>query len=237
MDKSRVAPTWAQRVVIGVMIALVAGLVLRVGDSRSDQIDLRDPTAWVANSPAGEILQVNGVTGEVLARLPLSAAGEDVQGAQSGANAFALNRSKGVVAFVDGRSQKVGTRTPIPGVDSGASLRTVGNLARLITGTAVYPLDPTTGAAGEAVSLASPLGAAVLVPSGALVGIAGSGLRVVTDTVTDVADSVGYVGVAGAGDRAYGVRPDPALLRDGKTKGSLGSKRCLAAGLSWAVLT
>src|SRR5438552_6219827 len=142
MDKSRVAPTWAQRVVIGVMIALVAGLVLRVGDSRSDQIDLRDPTAWVANSPAGEILQVNGVTGEVLARLPLSAAGEDVQVAQSGANAFALNRSKGVVAFVDGRSQKVGTPTPIPGVDSRAPSPTVGHLARRTTRPAVHRPSP-----------------------------------------------------------------------------------------------
>ena len=237
MDKSRAAPTWAQRVVIGVMIALVAGLVLRVGDSRSDQIDLRDPTAWVANSPAGELLQVNGVTGEVLARVALSAIGDDVEVAQSGANAFALNRAKGEVAFVDGRSQKVGTRTPIPGVDSGASLRTVGNLARLITGSAVYPLDPTTGAAGEAVSLASPLNDAVLVPSGALVGIAGSGLRVVTTTVVDVSDSVGYVAVAGGSDRAYGVRPDPALLREVKAKGSLGSKRCLSSDLNGPLLT
>ena len=112
MDKSRVAPIWAQRVVIGVMLALVAGLVFRLGDSRSDQIDLRDPTAWVASSLAGEILQVNGVTGEVLARLPLSGVGDDVEVAQSGSNAFALNRSKGEVAFVDGRLQD--SRYPQP---------------------------------------------------------------------------------------------------------------------------
>ena len=157
MDKSRVAPAWAQRVVIGVMIALVAGLVLRVGDSRSDHIDLRDPTAWVASSVAGQILQLNGATGDVLARVSLSGVGDDVEVAQSGANAFALNRSKGEIAFVDGRSQTVGTRSNVAGVDSGASLRTTGSVARLITGNAVYPLDTTTGAAGQAVPLSSPL--------------------------------------------------------------------------------
>ena len=113
MDKSRVAPIWAQRVVIGVMIALVAGLVLRVGDSRSDQIDLRDPTAWVASSLAGEILQVNGLTGDVLARLSLSQVGADVEVAQNGSNAFALNRSTGEIAFVDGRLQKIGARSSV----------------------------------------------------------------------------------------------------------------------------
>src|SRR5437762_14381424 len=106
MGKSRVAPNWARRVVIGVFIALVAGVVFRVGDSRSDRIDLRDPTAWVASSLSGEVLQVNGVTGEVLARLPLAAAGEAVQVAQSGANAFALNRATGEGAFVEAGTQK-----------------------------------------------------------------------------------------------------------------------------------
>src|SRR5687767_6295053 len=133
MDKSRVAPVWAQRVVIGVMIALVAGLVLRVGDSRSDQIDLRDPTAWVASSLAGEILQVNGLTGDVLARVDFSQIGADVDVAQTGSNAFALNRSTGEIAFVDGRLQTIGARSNVPGVDSGASLRSVGDYARLIT--------------------------------------------------------------------------------------------------------
>ena len=232
MDKSRVAPTWAQRVVIGVMIALVAGLVLRVGDSRSDQIDLQDPTAWVASSLAGEILQVNGVTGEVLARLPLSAVGEDVQVAQSGSNAFALNRSKGEVAFVDGRLQAVGTRSNVPDVDNAASLRTAGKFARLITKSAVFPLDTTTGAAGEEVSLPSPLASAVLDPSGALVGVAGSGLRVVTSTVVDVPGTADLVSVAGADDRAYGVSPNPLQLREVKARGSLGAKRCLAGELT-----
>ncbi len=237
MDKSRVAPPWAQRVVIGVMIALVAGLVLRVGDSRSDQIDLRDPTAWVASSLAGQILQVNGVTGEVLARLPLSGVGDDIQVAQSGSNAFALNRSKGEVAFVDGRLQAVGTRSTVPGVDSGASLRAFGKFARLITGNAVYPLDTMTGAAGEPVSLASPLGSAVLDPSGALIGVAGSGLRVVTDSVVDIPNSIDLVSVAGAGERAYGVSPDPLQLREIKARGSLGTKRCLSGELTAPLLS
>ena len=227
MDKSRVAPVWAQRVVIGVMIALVAGLILRVGDSRSDQIDLRDPTAWVASSLAGEILQVNGLTGDVLARLPLSAAGADVEVAQSGSNAFALNRSTGEIAFIDGRLQKIGARGPIPDVDRSASLRSVGDVARLITANAVYPLDTTSGAAGQAVNLGSPLASAVLDPTGALVGVAGSGLRIVTDTVVDVPGSVEMVKVAGAGDRAFGIGTDPAQLREVKPQGSLGAKRCV----------
>ncbi|MEO8694353.1 MAG: PKD domain-containing protein [Acidimicrobiales bacterium] len=237
MDKSRVAPTWAQRVVIGVMIALIAGLVLRVGDSRSDQIDLRDPTAWVASSLAGEILQVNGVTGEVLARLPLSGIGDDVQVAQSGSNAFALNRSKGEVAFVDGRLQAIGIRSAVPGVDRASSLRALGKFARVITDTAVYPLDTVTGAAGEPVTLASPLNSAVLDPTGALIGVAGSGLRVVTDTVVDISGSAKLIGVAGAGDRAYGVSTDPAQLREVKVRGSLGSKRCLSGEFSAPLLS
>ena len=81
----------------------------------------------------GEILQVNGVTGEVLARLKLSGVGDDVQVAQSGANAFALNRSKGEVAFVDGRLQAVGGTRAVPGVDRAASCPTTGKFARLIT--------------------------------------------------------------------------------------------------------
>ena len=213
MDKSRAAPNWAQRVVIGVVIVLVAGLVLRPGDSRSDQIDLRDPTAWVSSSVAGQILQLNGVTGEVLARLPLSGVGDDVQVAQSGPNAFALNRSKGEVAFVDGRSQLVGTRTQVPGVDSGAALRTVGNFARLITGRAVYPFDHTTGAAGEAVTLESPFDSAVILPSGAVVGVAGKDLRVVTEKVVNVSDNADAVGVVAGIDRAYGVRLGPPQLQ------------------------
>ena len=226
MDKSRVAPVWAQRVVIGVMIALVAGLVLRVGDSRSDQIDLRDPTAWVASSLAGEILQVNGLTGDVLARVDLSQIGADVDVAQSGSNAFALNRSTGEIAFVDGRLQTIGARSNVPGVDSSASLRTVGDHARLITAGAVYALDTVSGAAGQPVDLGSPLASAVLDPSGALIGVAGSGLRVVTDTVVDVSGSAEMVKVAGAGNRAYGVGTDPAQLREVKPRGSLGGKRC-----------
>jgi PKD repeat protein len=237
MDKSRAAPVWAQRVVIGVMIALVAGLILRVGDSRSDQIDLRDPTAWVASSLAGEILQVNGLTGDVMARLSLSPIGDDVEVAQSGPNAFALNRSRGEIAFVDGRLQKIGARSDVEGVDSGASLRIVGDHGRLITTGAVYPLDTTTGAAGTAVTLGSPLASAVLDLSGALVGVAGSGVRVVTDTVVDVARSADLGKVAGAGGKAYGVSTDPAQLREVKSRGSLGNKRCVTGDLSGALVT
>ena len=54
-------------VAFAVACVLAALLVFRPGQQASAGVDLSDPTAWIEHGLEGELLQVNGATGEVVA--------------------------------------------------------------------------------------------------------------------------------------------------------------------------
>lgn len=84
-------------------VVLVVGmlLVFRPGEQASAGVALADPTAWIEHGIDGELLQVNGATGEVTARVDISEPGDSIRADSHGDGAVVLNQTAGTVSLVD----------------------------------------------------------------------------------------------------------------------------------------
>ena len=106
MSSTHSASAWAQRIGIGVIVALVAVLALRVGSSSSQSVALRDLTVWLPNTSTGEVVLAHagsGSQGEVVSRVKAASAGDQLLVVQNEAGAVVLNRTLGEV---DSRLQR-----------------------------------------------------------------------------------------------------------------------------------
>ena len=92
--------TWAGRLLVALVLVGGAVLALRPGSSESAAVQFRDPVVWVAANATGEVVEVNGATGEVVARTVVGEPGDDLAVLQRGTDAVVLNRTRGELSRV-----------------------------------------------------------------------------------------------------------------------------------------
>ncbi len=218
MASERNASVWTQRIGIGVVIALVAVLALRVGSSSSQSVAFRDLTVWLPSLSTGEVVLAHagaGAHGEVVARVKAAEPGEQFLVTQGGSGAVVLNRTKGEVGLIDGVTLTVSQRAPLPGVDAGAQLLWSDAGARVVTATAVHHLDRTSGVPAGTVALTAPIAHAVADATGTVYGISPTGQVIAVAAVQSVvplATSAQPAGLVVAGGAAFVIdRDGPGL--------------------------
>ncbi len=94
-------------------IVMVALIIFRPGEQASAGVELNDPNAWIEHGRDGQLLQINGVTGEVTARVEVSEPGDVIRAVPHGDGAVVLNQTSGTVSLVNGSSLDVTSTTPL----------------------------------------------------------------------------------------------------------------------------
>jgi len=91
------------------LAALFAGalLMFRPGEQASAGVALANPTAWIEHGIDGEILQINGATGEVTARIDISEPGDFIRATSHGDGAVVLNQTAGTISLIDSSTLQV----------------------------------------------------------------------------------------------------------------------------------
>lgn len=111
--------------VLGAVAFIIAALlVFRPGDRASAGVELADPSAWIEHGLDGELLQINGVTGEVTARVAVAEPGQQIRAVPHGAGAAVLNQTLNTLSLVDASKLAV-TGTIGLDLSDGASERTL----------------------------------------------------------------------------------------------------------------
>lgn len=105
-----------------VAFLLIVVIIFRPGEQASAGVDLNDPSAWIEHGIDGELLQINGVTGEVTARITLAESGDRFDSVIHGGGVAVLNHTTGTVSFVDGSRFEV-ISTANLGLSEGATDR------------------------------------------------------------------------------------------------------------------
>ncbi len=209
MSSTHSASAWAQRIGIGVIVALVAVLALRVGSSSSQSVALRDLTVWLPNTSTGEVVLAHagsGSQGEVVSRVKAASAGDQLLVVQNEAGAVVLNRTLGEVGVVDGITQTSSQKVSLAGVDAGAQLVWSAAGARVVTSAAVFRLDLKSGIPSGSAPLSSPLSSVVADAKGVVYGLNGSGQIVAVgddETVVSLPDGADPAGVVASSGRVF----------------------------------
>jgi hypothetical protein len=152
---------------------LAGGVVLASTSDGEPVQDVRllSGAAWLTSSTVGQVTLLDGSSAEVAAQVQVAPAGTNLDVAQQGATAFAINQSAGTVRRVDGATFALSQpEAPIPDASGGLAvfpgpdvLYTVDSRHGVLAGT-----DPRTLARrGELMSLASELAAGSAVVDGA----------------------------------------------------------------------
>lgn len=209
LGSPRQVSVWAQRLGIGIVVAIVATFALRVGTSSSQSVNMRDPSIWLASAATGDVVLAHagsGSRGEVVARVRVANPGESIVVAQGRSGAVVLNRTKREVGEIDAVTQTLSQRAPLDGVDEATQLLWSPAGARVVTSGAVYRLDPETGVPLGTTELSTALAGAVVDAAGNVYGTSESGQII---AVTNAAAPVSLpaaaepVALVVAGGQAY----------------------------------
>jgi len=105
-------------IVAAFVAALAIFIMFRPGSQASAGVDLGDPKAWVEHGIDGELLQVNGLTGEVTARIEVAEPGERFTAVPHGDGAVLFNESTSSLSLVSGSLLRVVGTVPVTLEDS-----------------------------------------------------------------------------------------------------------------------
>ena len=116
------------------LLALLAIIffVFRLGNQASAGVSLDDPVVWVENERRGEILQINGATGEVTAQVSVGEVGDSLVAIPRGRDAVYLNRTTGELGVIGAVSLEVDnfdSLEPASGLLTGDQLVLLGDLS------------------------------------------------------------------------------------------------------------
>jgi PKD repeat protein len=169
MGRARNVGVWTQRIAIAAVVAVLVGVAVRVGSTSSQALEFRDPLIWLVSNATGQVVQADAGSGDVTAQVEVGSAGDSLAVVQHGADALVLNRTTGQVSRVNGSLLTVAESTPVQ-VDATAELLGRGDAARIVTDSAVIPVDPSNAELGPALQMPK-LSSAVLDGSGTLWGL------------------------------------------------------------------
>lgn len=223
----------------GVVAALAAVAVsLRIGESHSSEIQVRDPTAWLLHRKTGEAVQVNSATGGLVRRLAVGSAGDDLTLVQSRSGAFLLDRTKGEVKFIDGATLKVAHQAPVP-ADPAGQILSVGDQLRVVSGNKVTAFDTRTGTpSSDAVDIGAPVTTAALLPDGRFIGRGADAIAVQLAAATTQVKVPGSVSaLLGGRGRAWAYDSASGALRVVNDNGSLGKRSCSTVAVAAVIGT
>ncbi len=106
------------------VVALLLGGVVAVGVTQqghpAQDVRMGSGAVWLASSRVGQITLLDGSSGEVAAQVQVAPAGDVLEVAQQGADAYAVDQTAGTVHRVDGATlEPTEPESPIPGADAG----------------------------------------------------------------------------------------------------------------------
>ena len=167
--------------VFTVAAALMVLVVFRPGEQASAGIDLSDPTAWIEHGLEGQLLQVNGSTGEVVARIDIAEDNSRLRATVHGSGVAVLNQTASTLSIVDATSLNI-THSIDLELTNGAADRRVqvfggqGSSDRVIVldEDQILSVDVQTEIASR-IALGEPLRGIAQRPSGAVVALASNG--------------------------------------------------------------
>ena len=230
---------------ITVIVALLGTtfLIFRPGDQASAGVAFADPEAWIEHGLEGELLKVNGSTGEVTTRIEVAEAGDDLAVAPHGSGAALLNRTAGQLLLIDGQRLTTALQLdlelssseedralqvhPSPNFDSPVIVSDTDQ---------IMVIDPQTSLV-ESIPLANPLTSSGVETSGRLIALTNDTNSLVSlvgqrldelETLPPAVDEEQPRHVVAAGGNAFVVDPARLLVNQVLENGELGQPFCLS---------
>ncbi len=128
---------WSKRLLLAALVGGVLFFGLRANGAVSERLATIDESVWLVNPPAGVLVRVNALAGDVTSAVKVAAVGQQLSGTQFGSGAIVLNRSTSALGRVDGSTLSYEPAATM--VDTGTDLALVGNDA------AVFAVDTSDG--------------------------------------------------------------------------------------------
>ncbi|MGI9605871.1 MAG: PKD domain-containing protein [Acidimicrobiales bacterium] len=140
---------WGAVAVVAAICVALAVIVFRLGDQASAAIEFSDPNVWVEHGLDGDVIQINGSSGEVIARVTVAEPGDDILALPHGTGAVVLNRTRANLRFVDASALRASETIEIDDLEPSPQLGLIGaptdtGDAVLITDEALVRIDPRT---------------------------------------------------------------------------------------------
>lgn len=230
---------------------LAALLVFRPGQQASAGVDLSDPTAWIEHGLEGELLQVNGATGEVVARIDVAEPGDQLRAVLHGSGVAVLNQTAGTVSLIDATSLSVKQTIDVD-LAEGASdrrIRVFGGQAEsddvaIFDQDQILSVDTQTDVISN-ISLSDPITSVEQRATGQVVALATDGTSVQQlgpyglDLLSPLPDPVGDAGdertVVRAGGAVWLIDPARLAALEISPTGELGNPSCVKSSAIGAI--
>ncbi len=237
------------------LAALFLLVIFRPGDESAAAITLDNPTAWIEHGIDGELLQINGVTGEISSRIEVAGDGDDFVAMPHADGAVVLNTSRNTISMVNGSSLTVSETIELSLAEGALdrNLALFGHDDRqdgvlVIDDDQVIHIDPGSGVVTSS-ELSSPLAGVVQGMDGTVFGFDGersSVVRVAADGAAPliVVEETATVDSEAVTDQRQMVRSggsvfvlDPARLSMAEllATGELGQPICMRSAANGAV--
>ncbi|MFN0028424.1 MAG: PKD domain-containing protein [Acidimicrobiales bacterium] len=135
--RSRGWRSWSKRALLAVLVGGVLFFGLRANGAVAERLATIDESVWLVNPPAGVLVRVNALAGDVTSAVKVAAPLQQLSGTQFGSGVIVLNRTTSALGRVDGSTLAYQPAATM--VVTGTDLGLVGNDA------AVFAVDTSDG--------------------------------------------------------------------------------------------
>ncbi len=226
-------------------------LVFRPGEEAAAAVTLDDPSVWVEHGLDGQLLRINGRTGEVTTRVDVATPGVDFVAHPHGDGAVVVDASTDLVSFVSGSNLAVSSTVPVPLADS-TIVSDVSVFGRsddladvLIVEEEQAVAVSVEDAEGTSTVLESPLSSTAQTASGEIFGLSidqDSVVRIGSEGVAAIAvlddpvdEGVDQRQIVSAGGRIFALDPARLSMAEVLPDGSMGNPICMRSAANGAV--
>lgn len=244
-----VSPKWAWSTVLAVLSVAAIFVVFRLGNQASAGVDLDDPVVWIEDGQRGEILQINGSTKEVTARVPVGERGDSIVALPRDRDAVFLNRSNGEIGVVGAVSLRVDFIEGLSSATGPLSGEQLQLKADFAASDDVFVIDTeqtlvVEPGAGVRLPIPTPegLGSTTVRPDGRLVAVTVDGRKLGISSergiepLTDLSDPIAGESeepqLVRSGDSVYVVDFARRTVNEVTEQGRLGGTTCVSGSLS-----